>query len=270
MNVTGRHQLAALASLSVVAALGSSACDKKEEASTVAPSASALAPSVVEGMKALKYTVDPAGKSAIDMPAPVEHIKADTSAAAGTLEIDPLNLANSRGEVKIDLTTLKTHTFDSDSQNAAQTGHAQTWLEVGDKAPADQREANRWVVFAIRSFGGLSVGDLTKVAPTKDAAGDVRDVTLTAHGDFLLHGHKVPKDVALDVKFHYPPGAPATGAPTSVDVVTTAPMHVVLAEHDVKPRDEGGKLKQAAFGLLGTKVAETADVSLDLHATPAP
>jgi hypothetical protein len=38
----------------------------------------------------------------------------------------------------------------------------------------------------------------------------------------------------------------------------------------VKPRDGFGKLAQASFSLLGTKVAETADVTLDLSATPAP
>src|SRR5580692_5874709 len=91
-----------------------SGCDKKDEASTsVAPAASSVAPSVAPpSAKVERFAIDPASKTSIDMPAPKEHIKTDTSAAAGELQIDLVNLANARGEVKVDVTTLKTHTFD--------------------------------------------------------------------------------------------------------------------------------------------------------------
>ena len=36
----------------------------------------------------VKYAIAASGKTAIDMPAPKEHIKADTSASAGTLDVD--------------------------------------------------------------------------------------------------------------------------------------------------------------------------------------
>jgi hypothetical protein len=36
----------------------------------------------------------------------------------------------------------------------------------------------------------------------------------------------------------------------------------------VKPRDGFGKIAKGSFSLLGTKVAENADISLDLRATP--
>jgi hypothetical protein len=264
-----------MAALAVLAVL-IGACDKKDEASAVpvlAPSASSLAPSVAEGMQAIKLNIDPASTSSIDMPAPIEHIKAETSAAAGALEVDVMNLANSRGEVKIDLGTLKMHTFDDSARNDAEGRDARTWLEISpmDAGPSvDQAAANRWVLFAIRSIDGLSAPDVTKVAATKDGTDDVREVTLTAHGDFLLHGRKVSKDANLVAKFHYPAGAAPTSRPTRVDIATKAPLHVALDEHDVKPRDSAGAIKLAAAGLLGTKVAKIADISLDLHATPAP
>jgi|HubBroStandDraft_2_1064218.scaffolds.fasta_scaffold53044_1 hypothetical protein len=247
-------------------------CDKKEEASaTVAPAASAVAPSVAPPTAmVVRYAIDPAGKTSIDMPAPKEHIKADTSGAGGELQIDLTNLANTRGEVKVDVATLKTHTFDDASKDTKQTEHALTWLEVGDQVTPEVREKNRWVTFAIRSIDGASASELTKVAPEKSADGEVRTVTLTAHGEFLLHGHKVGKDAALEIRFHSPAGAAAGAKPALVDVTTKAPLHIVLAEHEVKPRDNLGSIAQSAFGLLGTKVAETADVTLDLHAKPAP
>lgn len=255
----------------VVLVLSSSGCDKKEDApsSPAAAASSVAAPPPPPTAMVTKYTVDAAGKTSIDMPAPKEHIKADTTAAAGDLKIDLMNLANSRGEVKVDLTTLKTHTF-GDDKDAKQTEHALNWLEVGTLVTPDVKEKNRWVVFAIESVDGLSATDLTKVAPDKGAGGDVRTVSMTVHGDFLLHEHKVKKDAAVEVKFHYPAGAAADAKPTSLDITSKTPLHVALADHDVKPRDNFGKLAQGAFGLLGTKVAETADISLDLHANVAP
>jgi hypothetical protein len=249
--------------------IGMVGCDKKDD-SSAAPAASSVAPSVVSpAAMVVRYTIDAGGKTTIDMPAPKEHIKADTTASAGNLQIDLMNLANSRGEVKADLETLKTHTF-GDSKDDKQTEHALTWLEVGAQTPANVRDANRWATFAIRSIDGLSATELSKVAPEKSGDGDVRTVTLTAHGDFLLHGHKAAKDAALEVTFHYASGAPSDSKPTGIDVHSKVPLHIVLADHEVKPRDNLGALAQNALGLLGTKVAETADVTLDVHASLVP
>ena len=130
------------------------------------------------------------------------------------------------------------------------------------------REQERWVVYAIRSIDGLSAPDITKVTPTKDGTDDVRTVSLTSHGEFLLHGHKIAKDAALEAAFHYPAGAAADSKPTRIDVKTKAPLHITLAEHEVKPRDPVGKLAQGSFSLLGTKVAEVADVSFEVRCIP--
>lgn len=102
------------------------ACDKKDESSgapaTVASSVAPSAPPTTA--KVVKFMIATTGKTAIDMPATNEHIKADTTAAAGDLQIDLMHLANSRGEVKVDLTTLKTHTFPEADKNSTQTEHA--------------------------------------------------------------------------------------------------------------------------------------------------
>jgi hypothetical protein len=260
-----------LAALVVVTGL-TGACDKKDDApSGAATVASSVAPSAPPPTaKVVKFTIAETGKTAIDMPAPNEHIKADTTASAGDLQIDLMNLANSRGEVKVDLTTLKTHTFTKADDNAAQTGHALNWLEVGDKVTPEIKEKYRWVTFEIRSVDGLSAPDVTKIAAEKTADGEVRVVTLTAHGEIFLHGRKADKDAGLEIRFHYPAGAAADSKPTSIDLVSKTPLHIVLADHEVKPRDPVGALLQGGFNsVLRAKVAETADVTLDLHATPA-
>ncbi len=260
--------------LSTVGALGLAAlllagCSKKDDAPAAAASASAVTQAAPPPTaKVVHYVFDKDGKTHVDGPAPVEHLKADTTASSGTLDVDLMNLANSRGEVKVDLTTLTTHTFDSAEQDTKQTKDAAGWLEVGDAVKPEEREANRWAVYAIQSVDGLSATDVSKVAPVKEGGDDVRTVTLTTHGDFLLHGHKVDKAATVDVKFHYPAGAPADSRPTSIEVVSKAPLKVTIAEHDVKPRDNFGKIASRAFGLLGTKVAQVLDITLELRAKP--
>src|SRR5262249_13029411 len=162
---------------------------------------------------------DPKSKTSISMPAPKEHIKAQTEAAAGTIDIDLMNLANSRGEVRVDLTTLSTHTFQNDD-DASQTKHALTWLEVGDAASPEDREKFRWVTYAIRAIEGVAPNaDVTKVPAVKDPDGEVRVVTLNAKGDLLLHGHKVEnREAQLEARLHYPPGSAPDAKPDRVEI----------------------------------------------------
>jgi hypothetical protein len=260
-----------LASMFVFGSIAVVGCSKSESSSsvTVAESASALASSSAPASAmVVKYKLQTDGKTAIDMPAPNEHIKAATTATDGSLDVDLMNITNTRGQVKADLTTIVTSTFDDATKNSGQTEHAHNWLEVGNLVKPDVKEANRWVVFAIRSIDGASATDITKVAPTQEGGEDIRTVTLTAHGEVLLHGHKSNKDATLEVKLHYPPGAPADSKPTKIDINSKSPLHIVLAEHDIKPLDNFGKLATASLGLLGTKVANTADVTLNFTAVP--
>ncbi len=256
----------ALPSLTVLALAVAAGCGKKDEA-PLAPAASALASSAPVA-SAWSYAVDPRSTTQIDMPGVKEHIKADTTAATGTLDVVPKDLAQSRGLVRIDLSTLSTHTFGTDD-DAAQTKHARTWLEVtageaGDKMNDDMRYAD----LAIRSIDGVSANDLTTVAPTKDGPDDVRTVSMTVHGELLVHGHKLPKDVTVDVAFHYPAGAAVDSKPARIEIKSKQPLRIVLKEHDVRPRDTAGALLDWTARLI-SKVAETADVTVDIGATPS-
>ena len=257
--------------IALAVALGTVGCDDKKP-TALAPAASSLAPSTVAPTAmTMKFAIDPKSSTSIDMPAPKEHIKAGTEAATGTLDVDFMNLANTRGEVKADLTTLSTKTFGDADKDKTQTGHARTWLEVADgeegKLPDEVKAANRYAVYAIRSVDNLSATDLTKVPVTKDGDDDVRTVSATTHGEFLVHGHKVDRDADVDVAFHYAPGA-AADKPKFLTIKSKKPFRATLADHDVKPRDGFGKIAKGAFNLIGTKVAEVADISLDIRATP--
>ncbi len=259
----------------VAASLGGCDKDKKESRELVpAATATALAPSTAAPTSmVVKMKLQPAGTTRIDMPAPKEHIKAQTTVAAGHLDVDLADLSQTRGEVKVDLTSLKTSTFADPKKDGDQTTHALTWLEVGDgekgKLPDELKAANKFAVFAIRSIDGLAAKELAKVTPATDKGQDVRTVALVAHGELLIHGHKVNKDVPLVVKISHAAGAAPTTKPTSVAIATKEPLKVVLAEHEVRPRDDVGKIAKAAFNLLGTKVADSASISMDFSAVPA-
>jgi hypothetical protein len=255
-----------------LAVLAQVACDEKKI--QLAPVASSLASSVPlpPGATVRKFVLDGASKTSIEMDAPKEKIKATTSGGTGSLDIDLANLTASRGEVKMDLSTLTTNSFSDADDNKAQTTHARTWLEVGDgtdgKLENKLKETNRYAVYAIRSVENPSASDVTKLAPTKEGNDEVRTVTVTTRGELLIHGHKVDRDAELEVKFLYDPGAPPD-KPKAALVSSKKPFHVVLAEHDVKPRDGFGKIAKGSFHLLGTKVADNADIALDLRAKPA-
>lgn len=242
------------------------ACGKKSASGNLAPAATSLAASESDASVALwHYAIDPKSTTQVDLPGLKEHIKGDTTAAAGTLEVAPTDLGQSRGLVRVNLSTFETKTF-GDNHDATQTKHARTWLEVvvGDKVNEDMR----WAEFAIRSIDGLGAKDVTKVAPARIPPDDVRTVSMTVHGELLVHGHKVPRDSVVDVAFHYPPGAPADLKPTRIEIKTQRPMSVVLKEHDVRPRDPAGQVLSWTTNLIA-KVADAADVSVDLQATPA-
>jgi hypothetical protein len=250
-----------------LAAFVALACGKKEDATPLAPSASALVASTADPAAATwHYVLESTGTAHVEMPGLNEHIVGDTSAASGTLDLSPHDLAQSRGLVRVDLSTFTTHTFGTD-KDADQTRHARTWLEavVDGKINEDMR----WAEYAIRSIDGLSATDLAKVAPTKDGDGDVRTVTMTTHGELRIHGRQVKKDDVVTVSFRYPPGAAADAKPARIEVKPRQPIRVVLKEYDVQPRDPGGKALAWTTSLL-SKVAETADVTFDLGATPAP
>ncbi|MGH7269827.1 MAG: hypothetical protein ACREJ3_05295 [Polyangiaceae bacterium] len=263
-----RFSLPAVATLAVLSL--PCACGKKGDSAQLAPAASTLAPSTVADSGAVAktwhYAIDPKSVTKVDMPGIKEHIMADTSAAAGMLDVVPADLTQSRGTVKIDLTTLKTHTFGT-GDDATQTKHALTWLEVaGDAVKANLRYAD----FAIRSIDHASATDLSVVPAVKAGTGgqDVRTVTLTVHGDVLIHGHQVEKEAVVDASFVYPPGTAAGAMPSRIEVKSKTPMRVVLKELDVRPRDPAGQLLDWTTKLI-SKVAETADISVDLGATPA-
>lgn len=254
-------------SLSLCALLGV-ACEQKPDKGT-APVASTLAPSLPTdaATQALTFVIDPASTSSIDMPGKDEHIKAKTSAATGSLSVDPSALGNTRGEIKIDLATLTTKTFDDPKRDGEQTTHARTWLEA--VVDGKVQEPYRYAVLAVRSVEIVGEAALDKLPLGKVDGADVRHAKAVVHGDLLVHGHKVERAVPVGLDFSYAsPTAPAN-APIALRIRTEKPMAITLKDHEVMPRDPVGKLLKWTSELTN-RVATEANVDVDLKATTAP
>src|SRR5258708_8012635 len=90
-TVLGGRELPAIASIAAVAmAVAALACSRKDE-TPLAPAASALASSAPVA-SSWRYAVDPKSTTQVDMPGGKEHIKGDTTAATGTLDVVPKDL----------------------------------------------------------------------------------------------------------------------------------------------------------------------------------
>ena len=248
---------ATAATLGLVISLPLVGCDDNKPNTKLAPSASALASSKSESKKALVWPIAKDGKATFQMDGKIETIKGDVSSTKGELQLDLTDLKKTRGVISMDMQKLVTKTFEEEGKNKKQNEHALTWLEVseGNNKP-EVIKANRWAHFAIRSIDSAEPNDLSK------GTGAKRTAKVKATGDLLLHGHKSSHTVELIAEFTFE-GAKATG----VSVKTGKPFVINLASHEVKPRDPGGILVQKVSDILKQKVAETANVTLDLKAT---
>jgi polyisoprenoid-binding protein YceI len=230
-------------------AAGTIAACSKDSATTSAPRVepSAVTPASMT-QKRLQVSE---GTATFLIDAPLEKIKGRSTKVRGSLDLDPMNLVMSKGQIEVDLDDLRTETFTDDEKNKAQTGHSRNWLEIGSDVDAKRREENRWARFTIKSVEQVSQPKASPGTP----------VTLRATGDMWIHGVTSPKTVTATVTFDGPPDAP-----TSVHVTTTAPISVSLKEHDVKPRDLAGKFLAGALEKIGQKIDDAVQISLDLTA----
>jgi hypothetical protein len=244
------------------------ACDKSSGAN-LAPTASALASSGPATATATKFAIDkPSSRVDFMMEAPEEKIRGKVAGAStGDLSIDVHHLDKTSGLITVDISGIELYqTKPADGggpgveqKNDLQNTHARAWLEISPDAPEDIRKTNSNVQFSITSIDKTSVVDVTTLT------GAVRKVTVTATGDFLLHGRKNKKTVDLEATFAFD-----GDKPTSVELKTVKPFAVGLAEYDVKPRESFGKLAQKTLEILSPKVAKDAEVTFDLTAKAAP
>ncbi|HEU4404748.1 MAG TPA: YceI family protein [Polyangiaceae bacterium] len=239
-------------------------CDGSASAQNAAPAASAAAvapaaPSAAMatgGEAAAKRLEVRRGRGSFLIDAPLEKIKGASEEAKGWIELDAADLTRSKGELALRLTALRTTTFGDEKKDAAQSGHARNWLEVGDESPAASKAAHEYARFRLQSL----TTDTPALAAVPEREGK-RTVRLKATGDVTVHGVSVPRTVPLVAEFEGP-----ASAPTAVSVRSEGPFDVSLKKHDVKPRDTLGKFLDGALEKVGKKIDDRVQVSVEFRA----
>jgi hypothetical protein len=242
-----------------------SGCESKPS-QPLAPSSTALEPAP-KPAQSQSFAVEAQGsKLSFEMSAPIEKIVGEApDSAMGELHLNLNDLTKSTGLVKIDLDKLtlyqhkRTNQMDQygdRSKSDKQNEHARAWLEIGEDAPPDKREENRWAE--------LKINEIVNVRPQADVtkmSGAERKIQAVVVGDLRLHGRVARKRALIEATFKFDGDKPQT-----VTIKTTQPMGVGLDEHDVRPREGFGKLAKATLEKLSNKVAKEAPIELEFSA----
>jgi hypothetical protein len=241
-----------------------------------------------------RFHGDESSRLHLELRAPEARIAGTIRVLRADLLVDPLDLAGTRGELRADVATLIVHA-DKALDRQRFTTEAHNWLDVGASRPEAERTRLRWARFAIRELSELSApaahaGRTLTAVPAWEAAslpeasavaadpdtsvdaspaadlgpsfGPLRAVDLVAVGDLTFHGFKTRASAALTAIFEFSNEPRPGDLPRRILIRTRSPLVVSLKAHDIKARDAHGVALSRDFGLLGTKVASNAQVTM--------
>jgi len=203
----------------------------------------------------------------IEIPAPLETTRAQLSGVRGMLDVDLADPAKTVGTIEADLSGIRSSSFTDPEKNDTQTEHMRNWFEIGEDVSPAMREKNQWTKFTIKRISKVEPASFAKAPTFTDGVGTGRRFRITAEGDFLAHGVSKPKTVELEaVIYDLKDSAPYKDVQRILMLRTAKPFVVSLKEHDVKPRDTTGKFLSGALKVVGLKLSDEAQVTLDLRA----
>jgi len=220
----------------------------------LAPAVSASGASASEAGKPVRYTLEHA-EVELELPAKRGKPRGKLSRVEGTIDLDPVHLEKSRARLTVDLLSLSLGSGGED--DPALLARAFDWLELGSERSSGDRARDRYAIL-----------NITSLEPTgaPDESGKRRSARVVGHGDLTLHHFRVPVAVELDVELKAGDG----GAADSLLIRTRWPLVVLLAAHDILPRDARGTLLPNQLSALGTEVGRDARVNAELRARVAP
>ncbi|GEM_PF-2926127 len=235
------------------------------------------------------FTIGAGGEVQFELPARGARINGAFRVARGSLDVDLMDLAATRGNVEVDLASVRVLDQDG-AENREASARAQSWLDVGPSRPEAARDRHRWARFALREVHDPSAtaahegrAVLREAVPPRaggpgappgtagtTGAGprETRAVELDGVGTLLVHGYEVELGVRLRMTFEYPVPATPGAIPTRLLLETVRPFPVSLAAHDIVPRDGAGLSIGDGDRIPDNRVGKEAKVSAHLVATP--
>jgi hypothetical protein len=192
--------------------------------------------------------------------------------ASGRLQLDPLDLAGTRGSMTFDLSTIQlgaTPASDPPGDGATLTEQSLRWLELADAAHLAEHPQLRYARFSVQRVGGLSASSARGGQLLRSSAPDreVRRVQARASGELELHGFRLPYTLSLSATFSWDAAARPESPPSSIEIATTEPVSVDLIAHEILPRDGHGQVSAETLAELRKPPANQARVSARWLAT---
>jgi hypothetical protein len=224
----------------------------------------------------VKLRIDDRCDLRLELPAREATPRGNLQVARGTLELNLLDLEQSRGTIEVDVGSI---VMDQEVDGSADTwdAEARAWLDVGANRPEAERERQRWAKYEITSISELSAtaaheGKRVPAAEAPDAApaAEQRLVSATLTGQFSLHGFRLERSLRVRAFFSYAAAAVRGAVPSALRVELAKPLAVSLAAHDIQPRDATGVLVAQKTKWLGVRVGREARVNGWLSARSMP
>jgi hypothetical protein len=209
--------------------LAATGCAKKESKPLRTEHWLAHPPASASGDAGLSLTRYALGERSVihfELPTKRGALHGTITRVSGELQVDLSDLSHSRGSVRAELGSLNIQAAGTEQNDAALLARARAALELSP-------DANAPVVFA--SFDVTSVEDATpaQIAPAPDADSGTpfsRRARVTAVGNLLLHGFRVPRRAPLSVEFGFA-GDPRV--PRSVLIRSHTPLVISLETHAI-------------------------------------
>lgn len=210
----------------------------------------------------------------------------------GSLDVDLMNLENSRAKLEIDAAQVRI-TTGTDDERLAYSMRAQNWLNLGASIPDAVREQRRWATFRLEEVREVQadaahearvdrkrLAALKERAATDEDAGagtppappapaEVRVTRAEIIGSLELNQRRVTEPQAIVLEFWYPASASPGLPPDRIVVRSVRPLTIPLERHQIGPRDAAGMRIASDLKLLGSEVGQTARISVELAFAPA-
>jgi YceI-like domain len=205
-----------------------SACAKKEpkplrtEPWLAHPSASAAASAGSDAaLPATRYTLTEQSLIRFEIPSKRGPLRGSLTRVSGELSVVLSDLSQSRGQVRVDLSSLG---FEGPDANDA-APRARGALELSDAGAAPS------ATFDLSELRDVSPAQL-EPAPDSDAGTPfTRRVRLTAVGNLLLHGFRVVRRTSLEAEFGF---VGDRSVPSTLMIRSRAPFVVSLETHAIR------------------------------------
>ncbi|MEO6602333.1 MAG: YceI family protein [Polyangiaceae bacterium] len=232
------------------------ACAKKEpkplrtEPWLAHPPASAAASEGSDAaLPATRYTLTEQSLIRVEIPAKRGALRGTLTRVSGELSVVLTELSQSRGLVRVDLSSLSFEGSDADDAER----RARAALELSETG------ATPSATFDLSELSDVSPTRL-EPAPESDAGAPfTRRARLTAVGNLLLHGFRVVRRASLEAEFGF---LGDRGVPSTLMIRSRAPFVVSLETHAIRAlRPESGRKPKNGASSLADEVR----VSVELY-----